>query len=166
ARDAGSGWRRAHPGDSLVVDEVTMTVLAPAPGWADSLRDPNEASVVVRVRVGTFRMIFTGDAEAREEDWLVANARDLLRADVLKVGHHGSSTSSTASFLDAVRPRLALISVGAGNMYRHPSAAVVRALGAAGAVTLRTDRVGSVVVRTDGRRVEVEASGERWPLIP
>src|SRR6185503_20315240 len=59
AQESGTRWRRALPGDSIVVDEVVMTVLAPAAGWADTLRDPNEASVVVRLRVGSITMLFT-----------------------------------------------------------------------------------------------------------
>ena len=166
AQESRSRWRRAVPGDSLVVDEVVMTVLAPAAGWADSLRDPNEASLVVRLRVGGVAILLTGDAEAGEERWLIANAPGALRADVLKVAHHGSSTSSTPEFLDAVRPRLALISVGAGNVYHHPSSDVVRSLASKGAITLRTDVFGAIVVRTDGRHIEVEAQGERWALPP
>jgi competence protein ComEC len=162
ARESGTRWRRAVPGDSLVVDEIVMTVLAPPAGWADTLRDPNEASVVVRLRIGTVTMLFTGDAEAGEEDWLVTHARAGLRADVLKVAHHGSSTSSTIAFLDAVQARLALISVGRGNMYRHPSPDVVRRLAASGAIALRTDRLGTIVLRTDGRFIEVDVGGERW----
>jgi competence protein ComEC len=65
-----------------------------------------------------------------------------------------------------VTPRLALISVGAGNIYRHPSDDVVRSLAAHGAVVMRTDRHGSVVVRTDGHTIEVGANGERWSLAP
>jgi competence protein ComEC len=162
ARESGTRWQRAVPGDSIVVDEIVATFLAPAAGWADTLRDPNEASVVVRLRIGSVTLILTGDAEAGEESWLVSQSSGALRADVLKVAHHGSSTSSTEAFLDAVSPRLALISVGAGNMYRHPSPGVVRSLAAHGAVTLRTDRLGSIVLHTDGKGLEVEAGGERW----
>ena len=82
------------------------------------------------------------------------------------MAHHGSSTSSIAEFLEAVSPRLALVSVGAGNMYHHPSPTVMESLAAHGALTLRTDRNGTVVVRTDGHAIEVEAGGERWPLRP
>ena len=105
-----------------------------------------------------------GDAERPEEDWLVARYGDSLRADVLKVGHHGSSTSSSAEFLDAVRPRIALVSVGVGNSYGHPSAAVMATLAGRGAQVLRTDRLGTIVVRTDGRRLLVDANGESWEL--
>ncbi len=162
ARETGTRWRRVAPGDSIVVDEVVMTVLAPAAGWADTLRDPNEASTVVRLRIGSVTMLLTGDAESGEEGWLVRQSPSQLRADVLKVAHHGSSTSSTDAFLSAVQPRLALISVGAGNIYRHPSPPVVRRLAAHGAVTLRTDLLGTIVLYTDGTRLEVEAGGERW----
>ncbi|HEU4993524.1 MAG TPA: MBL fold metallo-hydrolase, partial [Gemmatimonadaceae bacterium] len=166
ARQTRTAWRRVRPGDSLVVDEATITFLAPDSAWAESQSDPNLASTVARIRVGQVTMLLTGDAEAPEERWLLANRRPLLGADVLKVGHHGSRTSSTPEFLDAVSPRLALVSVGAGNMYGHPNAAVLRSLAAHGAITLRTDLNGSLVVRTDGRRIEVEAAGDSWTLKP
>jgi len=166
ARAAGTEWRRITPGDSLLVDEMTVTFLAPDSIWADQLQDPNDASSVLLVRVGDVRMLFTGDAEAGEEDWLLRQQAHLLDADILKVGHHGSSTSSTPQFLAAVTPRLALVSVGAGNVYRHPSTAVLRSLAAHGAIVLRTDQEGSVIIRTDGRKIEVESRGERWPLQP
>jgi len=164
ARRSRIRWTRVRPGDSLVVDEAVITFLAPDSTWASSQRDPNLASTVARVRVGDITMLLTGDAEAPEERWLLARDPAALRADVLKVAHHGSSTSSTDAFLAAVQPRLALVSVGAGNLYGHPSRTILRSLAAHGAVTLRTDLDGSVVVRTDGRRIDVEAAGERWTL--
>lgn len=166
ARTQRTQWRRVRPADSLVVDEVTVTFLAPDSAWAEALRDPNDASTVARVRVGRVAFLLTGDAEEQEERWLLAHQSSLLRADVLKVAHHGSRTSSTAEFLAAVRPRVALVSVGAGNMYRHPSPDVMRSLAAHGAVALRTDLHGTIVVRTDGERLEVEAAGERWSVKP
>jgi competence protein ComEC len=104
----------------------------------------------------------TGDAERGEEEWMLAREATELRADVLKVAHHGSSTSSTPAFLDAVRPKIALVSVGAANTYGHPSPAVVRSLVDRAAQVLRTDHVGTIVVRTDGQSISVEAAGERW----
>jgi competence protein ComEC len=157
-------WRRARPGDSLVVDGVHVRFLAPDSAWMAGLRDANEASVVAVARYGGVRFLLVGDAERGEEEWLVANAAEALRADVLKVGHHGSGTSTTPAFLAAVRPRLAVVSVGAGNVYGHPSAAVMASLVGVGASVLRTDRVGAIVVATDGRRVTVEAEGEAWEL--
>ena len=164
ARKAGTAWARVHPGDSLTVDGVVLRFLAPDSSWTAGLSDPNLASTIVLVRVGEVRILLVGDAERPEEDWLVARYGDSLHADVLKVGHHGSSTSSGGPFLDAVRPRLALVSVGLGNSYGHPSPDVMATLAARGAQVLRTDRLGTIVVRTDGRRLLVETNGERWEL--
>jgi competence protein ComEC len=164
AQREGIPWQRVHPGDSLVVDEVVLTALAPDSAWAANLADANLASAVVSVRVGGVRMLFTGDAEGPEEDWLLAHAPQTLGADILKVGHHGSATSTTAPFLAAVHPRLALVSVGAHNSYGHPDREVMAALAASHAQVLRTDLAGTVVVRTDGTGVEVEARGRRWRL--
>jgi competence protein ComEC len=110
------------------------------------------------------RFLLVGDAERAEEDWLLEQHRDELRADVLKVGHHGSSTSSSDAFLAAVHPDVAVISVGAGNKYGHPSGDVIRALSRVGAEVLRTDEAGTVIVRTDGSRIEIEAGGDRWQV--
>jgi competence protein ComEC len=164
ARASSVQWQRAHPGDSIRIDGVTIGFLAPDSAWTASLTDPNLASTVAVIHVGRVRFLLVGDAERAEEDWLLARGAEQLRADVLKVGHHGSATSSSAAFLDAVRPRLALVSVGAGNTYGHPSADVLRALSSRGAQVLRTDRAGTVVVRTDGVRLFVSASGDTWEL--
>jgi competence protein ComEC len=164
AARTGVRWRRVRPGDSLRVDDATLTFLAPDSTWTASLDDPNDASTVVLVRVGAVRFLLTGDAERGEEAWLLERARDNLRADVLKVAHHGSSTSTTAEFLAAVRPRIAVISVGAANLYGHPDTETLRSLANAGAQILRTDRMGSIVLRTDGRRLFVDAAGESWEV--
>ena len=157
-------WQRVHPGDSIRVDEVTLTALAPDSAWAAGLSDANLASTVLVARVGRIRFLFTGDAEGEEEEWLLARDPGALVADVLKVGHHGSRTSTTPRFLGAVRPRLALVSVGAHNTYGHPSPEVLQALRDSGAQVLRTDRAGTIVVSTDGRHLEVEARDERWSI--
>lgn len=166
ANALGITWRRAHPGDSLSIDGVTLRFLAPDSAWTASLDDANLASTVVLVRYGRVRFLLVGDAEAPEEKWLLANGDTALRADVLKVGHHGSRTSSTPDFLAAVHPRIALVSVGAGNGYGHPSAEVMGALAAIGAQVLRTDRLGTVVVRTDGVALSVQAASRAWDLPP
>ncbi|HUQ47407.1 MAG TPA: DNA internalization-related competence protein ComEC/Rec2 [Gemmatimonadaceae bacterium] len=164
ARAAGVEWHRVHPGDSLTFDRVSVRFLAPDSAWTASLSDPNSASTIALVQYGSSRFLLVGDAEQPEEDWLIDHARDDLHADVLKVGHHGSSTSSSERFLAAVNPSLALISVGAGNLYGHPSADVVAALGRVGARVLRTDRAGTILVRTDGRHITYEAAGKTWRI--
>jgi competence protein ComEC len=160
----GIAWQRVDPGDTLVVDDVTLQILAPDSAWTAGLDDANDASAVVLAAYGRVRFLLTGDAETREEAWLVAAANADLRADVLKVAHHGSRTSTSPAFLAAVRPRVALISVGAGNRYGHPGARVLEDLAASGAIVLRTDRSGSVVVRSDGQTLFLDVEGESWPL--
>jgi competence protein ComEC len=157
-------WQRVRPGDSLRVDEVTLTALAPDSAWVAGLTDANLASTVLVARVGAVRFLFTGDAEGPEEEWLLSRDPAALAADVLKVGHHGSRTSTTPRFLGAVHPRLALVSVGAHNAYGHPSPEVMQALRDSGVQVLRTDHVGTIVVSTDGRHLEVEAREERWSI--
>ena len=164
ARTDAIPWQRVRPGDSLVVDEVVLTALAPDSTWAAHLDDANLASTVLVARVNAVRILLTGDAEGAEEDWLLAHFPAALAADVLKVGHHGSGTSTTTPFLAAVRPRIALVSVGAHNSYGHPDPAVMSALAASGATVLRTDLLGTVVLRTDGHALEIEARGMRWPV--
>jgi competence protein ComEC len=164
ARKHGIEWHRVHPGDSVLIDGVRVTFLAPDSAWTVGLRDPNLASTIAVVTFGMVRFLLVGDAERGEEDWLLEQHRDELRADVLKVGHHGSSTSSSDAFLAAVHPDVAVISVGAGNKYGHPSADVLRALSRVGAEVIRTDEAGTVIVRTDGARIEIEAGGDRWQV--
>jgi competence protein ComEC len=151
----------------LTIDGITCTFLAPDSAWAAGLDDPNSASAVVRLQFGVARLLLTGDAEADEEAWLLERyAPADLRADVLKVAHHGSTTSSTAAFLDAVRPRVALVSVGATNRYGHPAPPVMRRLLERGTTVLRTDQLGVVRLRTDGRRWEARVAGRRWTITP
>jgi competence protein ComEC len=164
ARDVHTRWMRVHPGDSVNVDGVMITFLAPDSVWTASLTDPNLASVVTLVRVGDVRFLLTGDAEGPEEEWLLEHYRSQLSADVLKVAHHGSSTSTTSEFLDAVRPRVALVSVGAGNTYGHPNANRLRSIAAIGGQVLRTDRLGTIVARTDGHRLSIAAGGDEWDV--
>jgi competence protein ComEC len=103
----------------------------------------NNASVVLRVRAGRWTALLTGDVE-RDAESLLAE-RD-VRADILKVAHHGSRTSTTAAMLAAVRPRLALVSCGRHNMFGHPHADTLRVLGEAGVRVWRTDRSGAVEI--------------------
>jgi competence protein ComEC len=165
ARRQGIEWHRVHPGDSIRIDGVVVSFLAPDSAWTVGLKDPNLASTIAVVRYGMVRFLLVGDAERAEEDWLLAHHHDELRAQVLKVGHHGSSTSSSDAFLDAVRPDVAVISVGAGNMYGHPSSDVLHALSRVGAEVLRTDEAGTVIVRTDGVHIEIETKGDKWELV-
>jgi len=113
--------------------------------------DLNQLSVVVELNYGKFRALFTGDLGTAEEKVLVDSGR-LMAVDVLKVAHHGSKYSSAAEFLSAVRPKLALISVGKNN-YGHPTSEALERLKAVGARIWRTDRQGELEIVTDGKNV-------------
>ena len=166
ARRTNTRWERIRPGESLSIDGVTVEFLAPDSAWTAGLDDANLASSVIRARYGKVSFLLTGDAEAPEEEWMLAHDSLALAATVLKVGHHGSITSTTPAFLRAVHPRLALISVGAGNSYGHPGAEVLRELAAAGVQTLRTDRSGTIVIRTDGVALSVQTDQRQWDADP
>ncbi|HEY8077007.1 MAG TPA: DNA internalization-related competence protein ComEC/Rec2, partial [Labilithrix sp.] len=156
ARMRTNGVRVVRPGEACgthAIGGALVDVLAPCPA-ASPDDGPNDNSYVVRVRYGDRAILFAGDAERHEEATLLAS-RDALRADVLKVGHHGSRTSSTPAFLEAVAPRVAVISCGVRNRFGHPHASTLVALAAAGARVYRTDRDGAVVVTTDGRSLDV-----------
>jgi competence protein ComEC len=132
-------------------DGVALAVLSPCGAlFADGSNDVNENSVVGMLSYRDFRMLFMGDAGFQAERRLIESGAD-IRADVLKVGHHGSAYSSAARFVDAVHPRYALISAGRHNMFGHPAAATLRTLRSAGATAYRTDRCGAIVVGPNAR---------------
>jgi competence protein ComEC len=135
--------------------DAVVDVLAPCPQF-DPDRGENDNSFVLRVRFGRRSALLVGDAEQAEEATLLATSRDRLHADLLKVGHHGSRTSSGPAFLEAVSPELAVISCGVRNRFGHPHPTALAALEAHGVQLVRTDRGGEVVWSTDGSAVTVE----------
>lgn len=140
-----------QPNTDYALGEAVLTILGPV---VDS-DDKNEQSVICRVAHGSQRMLFVGDAGKEEEDSLLAAGVD-LRADLLKVGHHGSSGSSTTAFLREVGAQMGIISCGADNDYGHPHTEAVERLTKAGVTLYRTDRQGTIVVRSDGDALTVE----------
>ena len=132
-------------GSTYTYEDLTVTVVGPVASY----KDANNASVVVMVQYGTTRFLFTGDMESSAEADLVASGAD-LRCDVLKVGHHGSDTSSSAGFLSAVSASYGVISVGVNNTYGHPGSAALTRLGNAGMTLYRTDLLGTVIISSDG----------------
>jgi competence protein ComEC len=145
-------------GQRLTLGRWRLTALHPT---VDDHQPVNERSLVLLAEAHGRRALLTGDVEkGAERDLVECCARD-LHADLLKVAHHGSRTSSTEDFLEAVKPHLALISVGVGNVYHHPSPEVVERLGEHHARVLRTDRAGEIVVRFGrDRRLRLELPGE------
>ncbi len=145
--------RALEAGQRLRLGSAVLTVLGPGPGPPLAA---NDDSLVLRLDWRGLSLVLTGDLGPRGEALLLERAGP-LRATTLKVAHHGSRSSSGAALLDAVRPRLAVISVGARNPFRHPSPEVLARLEAAGARVYRTDRDGAVIVESDGREVRVTA---------
>jgi beta-lactamase superfamily II metal-dependent hydrolase len=155
ARLATAG-RRIDLGGGAVI-----TLLGPPePPIVGSRSDVNANSVVARLTFGGVAILFSGDAESPTERWLLASGAE-LRADVLKVAHHGSRYASGMKLLRAVRPRIAVISAGAGNEYGHPAGATVQRLERAGATVYRTDLDGDVTVEADGAAIHVRTSHPR-----
>lgn len=143
-------------GMRLPVGDVLLTVLHPGPDpLTGTASDDNNNAIVLRVDYGRFSVLLTGDAEREAEEALIAAGLP-LRADVLKVGHHGSNGSTSAVFIAAVRPRLAVISVGQGNPFGHPHPTVLERL--AGIEVLRTDQRGRIEVISDGERMWVKTA--------
>ena len=114
--------------------------------------DLNNASAVLRLSFGEIDFLFTGDAEAESERVMLQSGNP-IDAEILKVGHHGSATSSSAEFLAAVQPEYAIISCGADNSYGHPAQQTLENLAAMGAKVFRTDIEGTITVSTDGSSI-------------
>ena len=141
---------------------ATLTMLGPPdPPIKRSRSDVNANSVVARLDYRNIGVLFAADAEPQTEHWLLAfGAR--LPAQILKVAHHGGRYSSTAPFLSAVAPTVAIISVGEPNEYGHPAPETIARLEQAHARVFRTDRDGTVTLVTDGARLEITtARGKR-----
>ncbi|HYE16110.1 MAG TPA: ComEC/Rec2 family competence protein, partial [Pyrinomonadaceae bacterium] len=157
-REAGVPAYLVGRGDRLRLGGVTIEALWPPPVTAESARGlpyRNDDSLVLRVSFGRRRILLTGDIETAAERALVA-ARDALDSDALKVAHHGSRTSTTEAFLNAVRPSLAVISVGTDSPHGHPHTSVTERLRAAGVPFLTTGERGTITVSTDGEDLRVE----------
>ena len=132
-----------------------VQVLSPCPRFREGL-GANDNSLVIRLTLGKRAFLFMGDAEHEAESHLLADGAE-LSADFLKVGHHGSRTSSTPAFLDAVKPRVASMSTGVRNRFGHPHAPTLQKLQARGILALRTDRFGGIRIETDGNALEVSS---------
>ena len=139
-------------------DDLKIEILAPI---SDTYKDLNNYSAVIRLQYGNNVFLFTGDAEELAEgEMLNAYSKSALKADVLKVGHHGSNTASSADFISAVLPKYAVIEVGEDNSYNHPHAEAVDTLNAVGAEILRTDLNGNITIISDKVNITVQCEKE------
>lgn len=145
-----------QPGDSFPLGSAQVRVLGPVKAY----EEVNDTSIVLSVTYGQTDFLFTGDMEAAAEADLVESGAD-LSATVLKVGHHGSSSSTSYRFLREVLPDYAVISVGAGNKYGHPNEEVLSRLADAEATVYRTDLCGTIIVESDGSSVTFQTEKNR-----
>lgn len=150
-------------GDEITLGELVFHVLHPDEAGFDQY-DINNVSIVLRLVYGDVSFLFSGDAEKEAESSMLSEELE-LEATILKVGHHGSRTSSTPSFIEAVNPEVAIIMVEEGNKYGLPDEEAIEALEAIGATVYRTDIDGTIVVWTDGWQYQVttEWTGGCWP---
>ncbi|EGW39072.1 MBL fold metallo-hydrolase [Desulfosporosinus sp. OT] len=131
--------------------EVNALLLAPN---SANYEDVNNYSAVLKLSYGTNTFLFEGDAQEQSENEMI-NAGYNLKSDVLKVGHHGSNTSSTTAFLTKVQPKYAVISVGKGNSYGHPANVTMDSLTNIGAKVYRADLSGTIVAESDGTNITI-----------
>lgn len=137
----------------MIIDQeqLQFSIIAPI---SEEYDDVNDYSIVNKLKYKDISLLFTGDAEKQAEDELLSSAID-ISADILKVGHHGSNSSSTDEFLDRVNPRYAVISCGAGNTYGHPHREVVDRLNKRNIKILRTDEIGTIILDSDGKTADI-----------
>lgn len=153
-KSKGKKMTAAKAGDRILDQEgLTIEVLAPEENYSDS--NLNNHSVVVRLSYKDNSFIFTGDAEQGSESKMVSRG-STLKSDVLKVGHHGSDTSTIDDFLNKVDPKYAVISCGANNQYGHPHHVTINKLNAKGVTIFQTDLDGSIVATSDGETISFD----------
>ncbi len=145
-----------HPnvGDEIQLGSSTVEFLGPVD---ENGKDLNSTSIVLKITYGNTSFLFTGDAESDEEEEILNSGAD-LKSTVLKVGHHGSRTSTSYPFLREVMPQYAVISVEKGNSYGHPNEETLSKLSDAGEEVYRTDESGDIVMTSDGNNISITTS--------
>jgi competence protein ComEC len=145
-------------GDTFELAGATVRVLAPDRDPESRTGRPNDESMVLKISYGNTSALLEGDAERREEETI---SKEQPQANLLKIAHHGSATSTIPELLAAVHPRFAVISAGARNVYGHPRLEVLTRLAESGVVTYRTDLNGAVTFYLDGKSVSPNLSAPR-----
>lgn len=149
--EKGGNAYTAVQGMNFKIGEFTVTLLA----YYGDMQEDNNKSVIVMAELDGIKFLFTGDAEAKTERALVEDGIN-IDCDVLKVGHHGSATSSSKEFLDKATPDYAAISVGENNVYSHPSESVIAAFEERGTQILRTDTDGDITFFVENGKIKTE----------
>lgn len=149
-----TGWRAARAGRTMELDGVRFDFLWPDPEAVDAYADANQISAVMQLTFGDFNLLLTGDAGTDVERLLASRHGDALRSEVLKLGHHGSDTSTDPAFLDRVRPELVVVSAGRRNRYGHPAAPVMDRVVSRGIDVARTDLESTISIHVSRNGVD------------
>jgi beta-lactamase superfamily II metal-dependent hydrolase len=155
ANTEGANVEVARRGDHIVVGNLTFDVLNPVEPLT---QDTNNNSIVLTLSYGKVDFLFTGDA-GREAETSMISAGVLQHSDILKVAHHGSQTASSQTFLDIVRPEVAIYMADGNNQYGHPHPQTMSALQTIGAKVYGTDACGTITVTTDGEGYTINQTG-------
>ncbi|MEQ8235176.1 MAG: MBL fold metallo-hydrolase [Syntrophomonadaceae bacterium] len=149
------------PGDSFTLGDANCTILAPN---SSSYQDLNNYSIVIKLSFGNTSFLFNGDAEDIPEREIIAKGFD-VSANVLKIGHHGSNSATSTTFLSKVNPQYAVISVGAGNSYGHPTQETLLKLQNSGIKVFRTDVNGTIIATSDGKTISFNCNPDTYQYV-
>lgn len=150
-QNKGKKITKAVAGNNILnYEDLRMKIIAPEAELNDS--NFNNYSIVVKLDYKKNSFLFTGDAESKSENIILDKEYD-IKSDVLKLGHHGSDTSTTSEFLNEVNPKYGVISVGSDNQYDHPHEVIIDNLKTKGIEIYRTDRDGTIIATSDGKKI-------------
>jgi competence protein ComEC len=153
---SGGRWANVYAGDHEWIDQVEVVARHPSPADWERQKVRNDDSLVLELRWRDVSVLLTGDIGVPVERSLAGHL-PASRLRVIKVPHHGSATSSSAAFIEALRPQVAIVSVGRSNHFSHPVPAVLDRYQGVGAAIFRTDQDGAVTLETDGHSIEIQS---------
>lgn len=147
-------WKEPKSGDSIEFGDAEIKILAPN---SEEYEELNDYSIVTKITYGEVSILSMGDAEKLSENEILKNKFD-LQAQIIKIGHHGSNTSTSEKFLKEVNPKYAVISAKKGNTYNHPNKSVMNLLKKYEVQVYRTDESGTIIMKTNGKEIEFNNS--------
>mgnify|MGYP004445330755 FL=1 len=161
AKSTNINIRVFQSGDRINIDNIFFETLWPDENSVISENNINNNSLVLKMMYKNFSILFTGDIENMAEQRIISKYKNnALNSTILKVPHHGSKTSSSEMFLKKVNPKYAIIGVGINNKFGHPSQSVIEALNKMNVEIYRTDLMGEIIIKSDGKKVELESIGK------